>query len=213
MAEIDILGGGITGLSQYMSLGVYNIGRDYASEAYKQPQTGLVQGSWNLVLLHPEKSLQDQIKPTHETDVQDMGNIHRNGKKKKRKRDEERLLTGSNSNSSAGSSLRTASTQSEDVAQPAETQLVAVAVKVGVQGAGSIELADLSGVRWVPDSQEGLQPAWGGGDRATVHPDVEAGAATVSTVATLADTTEGQGWNVQRGVVAGNATRAGGRYN
>lgn len=42
MVEIDILGGGITGLSQYMSLGVYNIGRDYASEAYKQPQTGLV---------------------------------------------------------------------------------------------------------------------------------------------------------------------------
>lgn len=82
-----------------------------------------------------------------------------------------------------------------------------------MQSAGSIELADLSGIRWVPDSQEGLQPAWGGSDGAAVHPDVKAGAAAVSTVATLADTTEGQGWDVQRGVVAGNASGAGGGHN
>lgn len=82
-----------------------------------------------------------------------------------------------------------------------------------MQSAGSIELADLSGVRWVPDSQDGLKPAWSGSDGAAVHPDVEARAAAVSTVATLADTAEGQGWDVQRGVVAGNAAGAGGRYN
>lgn len=41
MVKIDVLEGE-TELSQYMRLGVYRIGRDYASssEAYKQPQTG-----------------------------------------------------------------------------------------------------------------------------------------------------------------------------
>lgn len=122
-------------------------------------------------------------------------------------------LTGSKSSSSSSSSLRTASTQGEDAAQPAAAQLLAVAVKVWAQSTGSIELADLAGVRRVADRQDGLQPAWAGGDRAAVHPDVKAGAAAVSTVATLADTAERQGWDVQRGIVAGNAAGAGARHN
>lgn len=159
-----------------------------------------------------EKSLQDRLNPPTRQICARCGKYSQKWQKKCAGK-YKGLLTGSKSSSSSGSSLRTASTQSEDAAQPAETQLVAVAVKVGVQGAGSIELADLSGVRWVSDSQDRLQPAWGGGDGAAVHPDIKAGAAAVSTVATFADTAEGQGWDVQRSVIAGNAARAGGRHN
>jgi hypothetical protein len=43
-----------------------------------------------------------------------------------------------------------------------------------------------------------------------VDPDVEAGTSTVCAVATLADTTEGQGRDVQSGVVDGDTTGTGG---
>ena len=85
-----------------------------------------------------------------------------------------------------------------------------VTVKVGYQGAGSLELAQLTSVGRVADSEDRLEPAGGAGDGAAVHPDIEAGAAAVGTVATLADTTEGQGGDVQGGIVTRNTTRAGG---
>jgi len=124
-----------------------------------------------------------------------------------------RLLTGSNSSSSTSTRRRSASTQGEEVAQPTESELVAITVKVGVECAGSVELADLAGVWRVANGQNGLEPAWGGGDGATVHPDIEAGAATVGTVATLADTTKWQSGDVQSGIVAGDTTGAGGGNN
>lgn len=43
-----------------------------------------------------------------------------------------------------------------------------------------------------------------------MHPDIEAGAAAVGTVTTLTNTTEGQGGNVQSGIVAGDKTGADG---
>lgn len=43
-----------------------------------------------------------------------------------------------------------------------------------------------------------------------MHPDVEARAAAVGAVATLADTAEGEGRDMQGGVVAGDTTGAGG---
>jgi hypothetical protein len=43
-----------------------------------------------------------------------------------------------------------------------------------------------------------------------VHPDIEAGAAAVGTIAALTDTAEGQSGDVQGGVVARDTTRAGG---
>jgi hypothetical protein len=85
-----------------------------------------------------------------------------------------------------------------------------VAVKVRHQGASGLELAQFTGVRWVADGEDGLEPARAAGDGAAVNPDIEAGAAAVGTVATLADTAEGQSGDVQGGVVAGDTTGAGG---
>jgi hypothetical protein len=119
------------------------------------------------------------------------------------------LLTSSSNNSTASSSLRTSATQRQDEAQPAKRHLLAAAVKVRHQSAGGLELAQLTGVRWVADGEDRLEPARAGGDGAAVNPDIEAGAATVGTVATLADTAEGQGGDVQSGVIDGDTTGAG----
>lgn len=43
-----------------------------------------------------------------------------------------------------------------------------------------------------------------------MDPDVKAGTSTVGAVATLADTTEGQGRDVQGGVIDGDTTGTGG---
>lgn len=43
-----------------------------------------------------------------------------------------------------------------------------------------------------------------------MHPDIEAGATTVGTLTTLTNTPEGQGGNVQSGIVAGDITGADG---
>jgi len=64
-------------------------------------------------------------------------------------------------------------------------------------------------IRRVAYRQDSLQPAGAAGDWATVHPDVEAGAATVCTGATLADATEWQSRDVQGSVIAGDTTGAG----
>jgi hypothetical protein len=119
------------------------------------------------------------------------------------------LLTSSSNNSTASSSLRTSATQGQDEAQPTERHLLAAAVKVRHQGAGGLELAQLTGVRWVADGEDRLEPARAAGDGAAVNPDIEAGAATVGTVATFTDTAEGQGGDVQGGVIDGDTTGAG----
>lgn len=126
---------------------------------------------------------------------------------------ERRLLTGSNNRSPASTSLRTSSAKSQDVAQPAKGDLPSATVKVGSQGTGSLELAQLASIRWVTDGKDRLEPARAGCDGTTVHPNIEAGAAAVSTVTTLTNTTERQGWNVEGSVVAGDTTRAGGTQN
>lgn len=123
------------------------------------------------------------------------------------------LLTSSSNSSTASSSLRTSATQSQDEAQPTERHLLAAAVKIWHQGAGGLELAQLTGVRWVANGEDRLKPARTAGDGAAVNPDIEAGAATVGTVTTLADTAEGQGGDVQGGVIAGDTTGAGGVNN
>ena len=123
------------------------------------------------------------------------------------------LLTGSNNSSSAGAGLCATSTQSEDEAQPAKSHLTAAAVEVRNQGAGSLELTELASVRRVTDGKDGLEPARTGRDGTTVHPDVEAGTATVRTIATLANTTERQSRDMQSGIVAGDTTGASARQN
>lgn len=123
------------------------------------------------------------------------------------------LLTGSNNGSAASASLGTSAAQSQDEAQPAQGQLLAVAVEVWSQGAGGLEGLQLAGVRRVTDRQDGLQPAGTAGDWAAVHPDVEARATAVGAVATLTDTAEGQGRDVQGGVITRDTTGPGGGNN
>ena len=126
---------------------------------------------------------------------------------KKRKRN---LLTGSNSSSPTSTGLCGSTTKGEQTAQPAEGQLTTATVKVRCECAGSLEGLDLVAVGRVADSQDSLEPARTGGDGTAVDPDVEAGTSTVGAVATLADTTEGQGRDVQSGVVDGDTTGTGG---
>lgn len=123
------------------------------------------------------------------------------------------LLTGSNNSSATSSSLSTSATQRQDEAQPAERHLLTVAVKVRHKGAGGFEFAQLTSIRRIADGEDRLEPARAAGDGAAVHPDIEAGAATVGTVAALTDTTEGQSGDVQGRVVAGDATGTGGVNN
>ncbi len=87
-------------------------------------------------------------------------------------------------------------------AQPAERHLLTVAVKVRYKGAGGLKLAQLTSIRRVADREDRLQPARAAGDGAAVHPDIEAGAAAVGTVAALTNTAEGQSGDVQGSVVA-----------
>jgi hypothetical protein len=67
MVKIDILGGDRTELRQYMRLGVYWIGRDYAFHRldHKRATDGVgIRASELSSPLHPkERSLQDHIKP------------------------------------------------------------------------------------------------------------------------------------------------------
>lgn len=123
------------------------------------------------------------------------------------------ILTGSDNGSTASAGLSTSSAQSQNVSQPAESNLLAATIEVGGQCGGSSPYGQLAGIRWVTDRQDRLHPAWAGGDRATVHPDVEAGAAAVCAVATLADATEGQSRDVKGGVINSNTTGAGARDN
>lgn len=144
-----------------------------------------------------------------------MGNIDRVDRETKIENKAEKggngyLLTGSSNSSTTSSSLCTSASQRQDEAQPAERHLLTATVKVRHQGAGGLELAQLTGIWRVADGEDGLEPARAAGDGAAVHPDIEAGAAAVGTVAALADTAEGQCRDVQGGVVAGDTTGAGG---
>ena len=131
--------------------------------------------------------------------------------RKRTKRD--RSLTGSNDSSAAGSRLGAAASERQEVTQPAEADLLAVAVEVRRQRAGRLELAQLARVRGVADGQDRFEPAGAAGDGTAVHEDVEAGASAVGAVATLTDTTEGHGGDVQGRVVDGSTARAGSREN
>ena len=122
-------------------------------------------------------------------------------------------LTSSNNGGSASTSFSTSSSQGQDVAEPAQSHLLAVAVKVRHQGAGSLILAQFASVRGVTDSENCLEPARASGDGTTVHPNVKTGTATVCAVATLANTTEGERWDVQGGIVAGNTAGTGRRQD
>lgn len=125
--------------------------------------------------------------------------------------EKEHLLTGSNGSGSTGTGSRGATTQGGDITQPAESQFVTTAVEVGLECAGCIPGADLAGIWWVTNRQDRLEPARGRGDGTTVHPDIEAGAATVGTVTTFANTTEGQSGDVESGIVDRDTTGASGR--
>ena len=130
----------------------------------------------------------------------------------RRTRNKERnLLTGSNNSSATSTSFGASTTQRQDKAQPAQSQLAAVAVKVRRKSAGSLELAQLAFIRRIADAEDRLEPAGAGGDGTAVDPDVEAGAAAVGAVATLADAAEGEGRDVQRRVIARDAAGAGAR--
>jgi hypothetical protein len=119
------------------------------------------------------------------------------------------ILTGSDNGSTTNAGLSTSSAQCQHVSQPAESNLLAATIKVGGQSGGSSPCGQLAGIRRVTNRQDGLQPARAGGDRATVHPDVEAGAAAVCAIATLANATEGQSRDVKGGIINSNATGAG----
>jgi hypothetical protein len=134
-------------------------------------------------------------------------------KKINKKKEKKILLTGSNDCSTTGTRLSASSAQGQEIAQPAQGNLLAVTVKVGGQGAGRLEFAQLASIRRVTDGQNGLEPARAGCDGTTVHPNIETGAASVGTVATLTNTTEGQGWDVEGSVVARDTPGAGGVQN
>lgn len=129
---------------------------------------------------------------------------------KKREKKKKNSLTSSNNSSSSSTSLGTSTTKGENQAQPSHAQLLAITVKVRDQRAGGAERTNLAGVRRVANVQEGLDPSGTGGDGTTVHKGVEASSATVRPVTTLTHTTERKGGDVQRGVVDGSTTRAGG---
>jgi hypothetical protein len=120
-----------------------------------------------------------------------------------------RLLTSSDNSSAGSTSLSRSTTQRENKAYPAEANLLAGAVEVWDERAGRLELGQLSGIRRVSNRQEGFEPAWARRDGTTVHEDVEAGASTVGTVATLADAAEGECGDVKCGVVDGDTAGAG----
>lgn len=140
----------------------------------------------------------------------EYGDITEYIKEKKKKMG---LLTGSNSSSTSSTGLRGTTAKGEEPADPSEGQLAALAVKVGCHGVGCTEGLDLAIVGRVTDGQEGFNPAGAGCDGTAVDEAVEAGTTAVSAVATLADTAEGKGGNVQGSVVDGDTTRAGSRDN
>ena len=123
-----------------------------------------------------------------------------------RRGEKQKSLTCSYDCSSAGSSLCAASAQGQNKAQPAETDLFPAAIEVGRQRAGSLECANLAIIGRVADREHGFDPAGAGGDGTTMHEDIEAGAAAVGAVATLTDTAEWKGWDVQCSVVDGSTT-------
>lgn len=130
------------------------------------------------------------------------------GKKKRKETGES--LTDCDCGGAAGAGFGTPSTKGQDGAQPAEAELVAVAVEVGDEGAGGLELAQLAGVGRVADGEDGLEPARTGGDGAAVDEGFEAGSSSVGAIAAFADAAERKGRDVQGGVVDCGASGAGG---
>lgn len=114
---------------------------------------------------------------------------------------EARLLTDGYDGGPAGAGLSTPSTKGQDGAQPAETDLLSVAVEIGNQGAGGLELAKLAGVRRVADSEDRFEPARASRDGSPMDEGFKAGPSSVGTIATLTDTTEWKGGDVQGGIV------------
>lgn len=133
--------------------------------------------------------------------------------RKTEKHEKRGLLTSNSNSSTASTSLRTSATQRQEKAQPAQRQLLTAAVKVWHQAVGSLELPQLADVRRVADGEDGLEPARSASDGTTMHPDVEARATAVGAVATLTDTAEGQGRDVQGGVITRDTTGPGGGNN
>lgn len=107
-----------------------------------------------------------------------------------------RSLTGSNNSSPPSTSLRTTTPKCENHPQPTHPQFLSIPIKVRHQRTSRLEGARLARVRWVPDSQDRLEPAGAGGDGTAVDEGVEAGFASVGAVAALADTAEGEGGDV-----------------
>lgn len=118
-------------------------------------------------------------------------------------------LTSSNNSGTSSTRLGTATTKSQKVSEPAQLDFLAVAVKVGNQSSSLLEELLLAVVGRVADGEESFDPARASGDCATVHKDIETGLTPVSTLTALANTTEGEGGDVQGGVVDGNTAGAG----
>lgn len=146
-----------------------------------------------------------------QTQMENIGDITDIYQRREKKR--MGLLTGSNSSSTSSTGLGGTAAKGEEPADPSEGQLAALTVKVGCHGVGCTKGLDLAIVGRVTDGQEGFNPAGAGCDGATVDEAVEAGTTTVSAVATLADTAEGKGGDVQGSVVDGDTTGAGSRDN
>jgi hypothetical protein len=81
-------------------------------------------------------------------------------------------------------------------------------IKVWLQAIGSLELVQLTSVWRVTNGKNGLEPAGAAGDGAMMHPDIEGGATAIGAVAALPYATDGQGGNMQSGIIARNTSGA-----
>lgn len=118
-------------------------------------------------------------------------------------------LTRSDNGGTSNAGLDRSTAESEEIAEPAESELLSVAIKVRRQATSLYEEFLLLAEGWVADGQRGFDPARAGGDGAAVYEDVEAGLATVGAAATLAHTAEFESGDVQRSVVDGDTSGAG----